>query len=140
MSDKETADATTHKPPATQVSQPVTEPEPNGQQRADDPPPAEQADPIVPPATFRDKSVLAAYLLLWVVVLLPSIWKMIGWLNASALAEVSIGWEMPADVTLNPGPAAFRYDATQKTLVHYGVITAERKLELRALFAPAPKE
>jgi hypothetical protein len=137
MSDTET-DTSTHQPPVTQPS-PVQQPGTNGHPPAEDAPP-QQAQPIAPGATFRDKFLLAAYLLLWVIVLLPSIWKMIDWLNASAMAEVSVNWEMPTGVTLNPGPAAFRYDVTQKKLVHYGVITAERKLELRALFVPAPQE
>jgi hypothetical protein len=100
-------------------------------------------DPEKPPfkaATFRQKVVLSAYLFFWVALLLPLIWVMIDRLNASALAEVSVAWEMPPGVTLDPGPAAFQYDATQKKLIHYGVITAERKLELRALLAPARPE
>jgi hypothetical protein len=102
--------------------------------------PAKPQPPPQNPATFRQKLGVAIYLLFWVGVLLPGIWLIIDRLNASALAEVSVGWEMPAGVTLNPGPAAFRYDATAKKLVHYGVITAERKLELRALFAPVSEE
>lgn len=87
------------------------------------------------PATLSQKICLAGYLFIFAALLLPAVWSIINRLNASALAEVSIAWEMPAGVTLNPGPAGFRYDATHKKLIHYGVITAERKLELRGLFA-----
>ena len=137
MSDTETLDPDA-KPQQTSTTH-IQEPQTNGKPAGD----VDASAPKKPkfhPATFKQKLYLAAFLLVWVALLLPTIWWMIDRLNASALAEVSVGWEMPPGVTLNPGPAAFRYDATQKKLVHYGVITAERKLELRALFAPAPTQ
>jgi hypothetical protein len=139
MNDSETDPNTPQHTLTATVIPPVKEPKTNGKPPgdADAPPPVKVSTPAHP-GKLSEKVALAAYLLIWVAVLLPTIWWMIDRLNASALAEVSVGWEMPAGVTLNPGPAAFRYDATQKKLVHYGVITAERKLELRALFAPAP--
>ena len=135
MSDTKTAD-----PSVKASTKPAPDPETNGKPAGDAETSTDPEKRKVPfkPATFKEKIGLSVYLLLWVALLLPTIWLMIDRLNASALAEVSVGWEMPPGVTLNPGPAAFRYDATQKKLVHYGVITAERKLELRALFAPAP--
>jgi hypothetical protein len=43
-------------------------------------------------------------------------------------------WKAPAGVQINPGPPAFRYDAENGQLLHIGVISAERKAELLALF------
>lgn len=136
MSDTKTVD------PAVKAStKPAPDPETNGRPEGDTKTSTEpqKQKPPFKPATFKQKVGLSVYLLLWVALLLPLVWWMIDRLNASALAEVSVAWEMPPGVTLNPGPAAFRYDATQKKLIHYGVITAERKLELRALLTPAPE-
>lgn len=140
----EPADTQSGKPAAPAAEKPAApaaaKPAPQAVAEDDEPVFQEPAKPLPPPehpATFRQKAWLAVYLLLFVALLLPLTWYVIDRVNALTTAEVSIGWEMPPGVTLNAGPAAFRYDPKQKRLVHYGAITPERKLELRALFAPA---
>jgi hypothetical protein len=93
---------------------------------------------LSPPATYPADSQLHAALSAMILVLFTII---LGWmwysalesLEGLALQESSQKWSMPNSVTLQAGPAGFRYDLGSQLLSNVGAIDDRRKAELVGL-------
>jgi hypothetical protein len=125
------------------MSSQATVPSSNSTQQPPTEPPNKDAAPAnnegaKKPVPLWHMALLCVWLFVWMVGL---IWQITLGIDAAAdeaMAEVSVAWNMPPEVVLNSGPAAFRYDAAQQRLIHHGVITPERRLELRTLLTMRP--
>lgn len=95
---------------------------------------------IVPknPATLFQKILLSAYLLTLSIVCIFCINNRIDKVNIASLAETTTPWELPVWAKLRSGPASFQYDTVKMQLINSGLISAEKKLQLRDLLEFQP--